>query len=235
MKKFYSQWSIALVCCILGIMISYQFRIINSQEKNLNTDKVNPEIVQEVEGLKKQKLDLEKNLNGLQSQLKKYEEAAAGKNEISKEMLKKLEDTRMMIGETDITGEGIILYITPQTEIFGNNSGQPINDRDLVFIANELNSAGAEAISINDIRIMARTGIRNARNAILINDSKISPWKRITIKAIGDKKLLDGALNFPGNLPDFTDCKVEIQQSNDIKINKNTKSYKFEYAKPVKE
>ena len=151
-------------------------------------------------------------------------------------LYKELEETRILTGGTEVEGEGMIIYITPKSNIFGSNSeDQRINDTDLVHIVNELNAADAEAISINDIRLTSRSGIRNAGNAIIINDERISYNKRVTIKAIGKKDILESAISFPGAIPQELSqtCDITMEKSDKIKIPKYNKTYKFEFAKPI--
>ena len=131
---------------------------------------------------------MQKKIDELDAKTKEYENTAKGRDEQSGLLYKDLEETRILTGGTEVEGEGIIIYIDPKSDIFGSIAeDQRINDTDLVHIVNELNAAGAEAISINDIRLTSRSGIRNAGNAIIINDERISYSKRITIKAIGKK------------------------------------------------
>lgn len=61
-------------------------------------------------------------------------------------------------------------------------------------IVNELKYAGAEAISINGIRILAMTDITDATNdLLLINGQRISsPYE---VKAIGNQTYLYSTLN----------------------------------------
>lgn len=237
MKKIKSQISVSIVCCILGFMIAYQFKILNMRGNEAIISKSGTDITVEIEQYKKQKEDLEKKVNDLQSQLKNYENAAAGRSDVSKSILKELDDTRIMMGNTDVKGEGVNIYLTPNTGIFSNNNIERITDRHLVYLVNELRFAGAEAISINDYRITGRTGIRDSGNYILIDgDDKISPTSRITIKAIGDKTLLYSNLSFKEVFADFKGiCEIKFEKSDSIKINKNTKIYKLDYAKPIKQ
>lgn len=237
MKKIGSQISVSIVCCILGFMVAYQFRMLNSKNNsNVVLSKDSADITVEIEQYKKQKDELEKKVNELQSQLKNYENAAAGKSEASKELLKELDSTRLLIGSTDVHGEGVIVYLTPENELFSNNNIAHVTDRDLVYIVNELRFAGAEAISINDIRITGMAGIRNSGNYIIVNgDDKISPESRIVIKAIGDKNLLYSDLSFPEVFSDFKGvCDVKFEKADDVKIGKYNKSYKLSFVKPVK-
>lgn len=238
MRRVRSQVGVAVVCAILGFMVAYQFKVLMKQDKaQLNTNSKNStDVTVEIEQYKKQKQELEAKVDDLQNQVKNYEKAAAGKSDATKNLLQELDDTRMLTGMTDVKGQGITIYLTPNTNIFGNSTDDHLTDKHLVYLVNELRFAGAEAISINDIRVVSRTGIRNAGNYILINDEKISPSRRIVIQAIGDKNLLYSAMSFPEVFSDFKGlCDVKFEKSDDITIKKYNKTYKFDYAKPIKQ
>lgn len=237
MKKYKSQITVAVVCCILGFMLAYQFRILNKRANAANIGGATTDITLEIEQYKKQKEELQKSINDLQVKVKKYEEAAASRSAETKNILEELENTRLLTGTKDVKGPGVILYLNPKTKILGNDvPGEHITDKHLVYIVNELISAGAEAISINDARITPRTGIRTSGNNILINEERISPFERITIKAIGNKDLLYSTLSFPGVLTDFLPISIpEYDKYDNIEIKRYNKTFKFEYAKPVKE
>ncbi|MCB2288910.1 DUF881 domain-containing protein [Clostridium sp. CS001] len=236
MKKLWSQISIGIVCILLGFMITYQFKMISKQSLVTDTDKNSPEILMENEQLKKSKEELKKKIDELNAKTKEYENVARGRDEQSELLYKELEETRILTGGTEVEGKGLIIYITPKSNIFGSSAeSQRINDSDLVHIVNELNAADAEAISINDIRLTSRSGIRNAGNAIIINDEKVSYNKRITIKVIGRQDILEGAMSFSGAIPQnlMLNCDISTEKSDKIKIEKYNKTYKFEYAKPI--
>jgi len=236
MKKFRSQMSIGIICVLLGFMISYQFKMISKQNLVADTNNNTPEIITENEQLKKSKQEMQKKIEELDAKTKEYENAAKGRDEESGLLYKDLEETRILTGGTEVGGQGIIIYITPKSDIFGSDpQKQLIDDKDLVHIVNELNIADAEAISINDIRLTSRSGIRNAGNTIIINDERISYNKRIIIKAIGKKDLLEGAISFPGAIPQELSqaCDITMEKSDKIVIPKYNKIYKFEFAKPI--
>ncbi|OAA83259.1 DUF881 domain-containing protein [Clostridium ljungdahlii] len=237
MRKVASQISVALVCCILGFMLTYQFRVLMRQDNTLNLNNQNSsDVTVEIEQYKKEKAALETKVNDLQNKVKGYEDAAASKSDSTKNLLDELESSRILMGEVDVKGQGVVIYLNPNSNLFGNSVNNHITDKDLVYLVNELRFAGAEAISINDIRIVSRTGIRTAGNYILINDEKISPSKRIVIQAIGDKSLLYSAMSFPEVFSDLKAiCDVKFEKSDSITIKKYNKPYKFEYAEPVKE
>lgn len=240
MKKLRSQITVALVCCILGFMLAYQFRILNKRSTIQNIGQNSTDLTVEIAQYKKQKEELQKNVNDLQAKIKVYEDSAANKNDETKTLLADLENSRMLAGMNDVQGQGVILYLTPNTTANGgiDLTSDRIIDKHLVYVVNELIAAGAEAISINDIRLTPRTGIRNAGNYILVNEERISPLDPITIKAIGDKNLLYGALAFPGVMSEINSvASYKYDKSDSIIISKNkyNKSLKFDFAKPVKQ
>ncbi|WP_027624718.1 DUF881 domain-containing protein [Clostridium lundense] len=236
MRKWGSQVSVALVCAILGFMLAHQFKVLLRQEK-ININPYNAaDITAEIEQYKNEKEKLNKKVDELEGKVKSYEEAAAGRDDATKNLLKELEDTRILTGTTDVHGEGVIIYLTPNSGIFGAGAEARITDRHLVYLINELKYSGAEAISINDIRITGRTGIRISGNSISINgEDRVSPSKRIVIKVIGYKKNLMELFDFPETLSEFKGiCEVKYEPVDDLKIEKYNKPYKFEYAEPVK-
>ncbi|QBD85142.1 DUF881 domain-containing protein [Clostridium tetani] len=235
MRKISSQVSVAIVCAILGFMVAYQFKVIFKQESLTVNPYNSADIVKEIEQYKKEKERLNIKINDLQGKVTEYEEAAANIDDTNKSLLKELEKTRLLTGTTDVEGPGITIYLVPSSGIFGNGN-MKISDRQLVYLVNELKFAGAEAISINDIRITGRTGIRISGDMISINgEDRVSPSKRITIKAVGNKTNLETIFSFPEVLINFKGiCDVKYETSDNIKIEKCNKTYKFEYAKPVK-
>lgn len=237
MKKYISQISVALVCFILGFILTYQFKLfIKQSDTTKAVTGANADINAEIEQYKKEKQDLEKQINDLQTKVKDYEKSMASESDSSKQLLNELNQTRILTGTTDVQGNGIILYLDPSDALATstNDDSNVITSNHLVFLVNKLISGGAEALSINDIRITPRTGIRNSGINIMINDEKISPKKKITIKAIGDKKLLKAAIEFPGAMDDFKSItKYSYETQDNIKILKYNKVFKTEFANPV--
>ncbi len=121
MKKFRSQISIGVICILLGFMITYQFKMISKQNSAADTNKNTPEIITENEQLKKSKEEMQKKIDELDAKTKEYENAARGRDEQSELLYKELEETRILTGGTEVEGEGITIYITPKSNIFGSN------------------------------------------------------------------------------------------------------------------
>lgn len=237
-----SQVLIAIVCALLGFLLAYQFKVLSNKniESNMSSYDKN-DIISEIESLKKEKEELTATNSKLSNELKQMEETAAKDGDLGKDIKNQLDNARMHLGVVDVKGQGIVLTISPKSSIFGSNqsdNNRDLGEEELVHIVNLLWYSGAEAISVNDIRITPQTGIKTAGNGIAIGSSgKVYPKDKIIVKAIGDKARLNVGISFPGSLeygalPNYNN---EVKAEDDISIGKATQSLKSDYIKSVKE
>jgi uncharacterized protein YlxW (UPF0749 family) len=233
MKRIKSQLGLGLICLILGLMISFQFKVTNNPQSLLNGRKIE-DTAQNLEDLKKQRDELLHQVQEYQKKVDAYEKNAASVSETAGKMKDELDRLRILAGLTDVEGQGIIITITPIVDVTTRQTSQ-VYYKDLIDVVNELNSAGAEAISINDERYVSRTQIREAGSVIKINDGKFDPTQPFVIKAIGDPKILEGAFKMPGSpvevIEKLSGCKVDIASSQNIKILKYNKYVDYKYIK----
>lgn len=231
---------IGVVCCVLGFMLSHQFKLLNGKGSKIIVGASTSgyyDLSSDNEELTKTKEQLEKENDKVLEELKKYENAATSKDEMAKDMKNQLDESRLLLGMTDVEGPGVTIYITPKSAIFSNNARQYLNYREIVYLINELYFTGAEAISVNDNRIVSQSVIKASNNneQLIVNDDKISPKNRIVIKAIGDKSKLEENLNFPQVLEfeGLINYDIKIEKSDNIKIPKYNKTYNDDFLKPV--
>ena len=103
----------------------------------------------------------------------------------------------MYLGKTDVEGQGITIKIQENTNQNNNSEEEsvtPISAEDLLVIVDYLKLAGAEAISINDQRIISTSEIVDigSNSIIFVNQQRVlAPY---TIKAIGDSTKLESTL-----------------------------------------
>ena len=91
MKKIGSQILVAIVCALLGFLLTYQFKLLTDKNKE-NVIENNSDILLEIENLKKEKKELEETNMSLSEELKKLEEAAAKEGEVEGEIKKLLDN-----------------------------------------------------------------------------------------------------------------------------------------------
>jgi len=237
MKKVTSQIFVAIVCAFLGFLLAHQFKLLNEKDK-MNVAIQNLDIMAEIDALKKEKEELTKENSSLAEELKQLEEAAAQEGDLEAEIKKQLDNARMNLGLVDVKGPGIIITITPKSNIFSSNTStsRSISEDEIVHVANSLRYIKAEAISVNDFRLTPQSGIKNSGDWIWIGTAgQIDPKEKIVIKAIGDKQALSVAANFQGvlNYGALQNYYCEVKESDEIIINKTNQSLKNEYIKPV--
>ena len=138
------------------------------------------------------------------------------------------------LGLTDVTGKGVIIKVDDAMvqSTFDPNS-TIVHAEDLISIVNELKNAGAEAISINDQRIVSNTVIECIGAVIKINGQRVgAPF---TIKAIGMPELLKNTYRNGGYLKVLEGDRIQVdfKTSDNITIPKYTGTYKFEYAQTI--
>ena len=144
----------------------------------------------------------------------------------------------MIIGLTDVEGPGIVVTLKDNSAVTAESisvtddiSLYLVHDSDLRTIINELKNAGAEAISINDQRVVITTSITCEGNVISVNDQKVS--SPFTIKAIGNSLSLYSALVRPGGYVERLNNKeiqTSVKRSDNIQINKYSGVINFKYG-----
>lgn len=132
-----------------------------------------------------------------------------------------LDYLRLLSGLADVTGEGVIITLD-DAEIPESDSVMDyiIHDSDILNVVNQLRLAGAQAISINNERIIATSEQLCAGPTIKINNNRYAvPYE---IKAIGDSDALYAAMKDSNIVKEMTELKkrVDLKQEKDIEIPK---------------
>ena len=99
-------------------------------------------------------------------------------------------DLELVTGYLAVTGPGVVVTLTdaPRGDQVSTQDVERVIDSDVQRAVNGLWYAGAEAVAINGQRLTARTAIRSAAGAILVNYRPLTPPYRIA--AIGDPDTL---------------------------------------------
>ena len=225
---------VLVICFILSTAITLQLRTMASEDAIASGTFGNGE-------LRDTLLKAEERYKSMQSQLS---ESTKELEKIRKETTKEgstdkndeINRNNMILGLTDVTGPGLVITAkdgTP-TGALDNMSLFLIHDADLREIVAELWNAGAQAISINDQRIVSSTCIMCAGNIISINNEKVnSPF---VIKAIGNQESLYG-IDRPGGYIQYMKAytSVELKKADSVDIAKFEGAISQKYITQVKE
>ncbi len=135
--------------------------------------------------------DLDKAVAELRGQVENAQVAAGRASQLSDEENKQKDALALAAGTVAVKGSGIVVKMSDAPRKSDQDGtkfdASRIQDRDLQLVVNALFAAGAEAVSINDNRVVAVTPIRAAGGTIVVNYRPVnSPYR---IDAIGaDKK-----------------------------------------------
>ena len=147
--------TLGIACFALVMVMSMQFKIVNETDITSIENMRETELRTELANWKTKYEETNQKYEETISKINEYKETKQSNEETSKLVEKELEQVNMPLGKNDIEGQGIEITIreTEKEEI------SRVTADDLIVIVNALRLSGAEAISINDERIINMTDI----------------------------------------------------------------------------
>ena len=188
--------------------VNYNQSIASLENKRLE------ELKEEVIRLQNQKNELQERYQKLEEENQTFARVKAGDSEAVQQLKNNLLKARIFAGLETVRGAGIIITLD-------DDYPWAVMDAHILDVVNELRASGAQAISVNDERVVAMTEIRSAGDYIMINGKQHkAPF---TIKAIANPNYLERALMMIGGVVENLEgdgLKVSIKKSDEIIINK---------------
>ena len=219
--------AVCIACFALVFVMSMQFKIVNQTDITAIENMRETELRTELANWKAKYQETETKYEEIEAKIEEYQKTKQSNEETGKIVEEELEQINMTLGKTDVEGEGIEITLR-ETE---NEEISKISANDLLVIVNSLKLAGAEAISINDERIINMSDIVTINDTFIkVNGQRIlAPY---VIKAIGNQTYLESALLGNGGYLDELEKighNVSIQKINKIKINPYKDEIKIKY------
>ncbi len=219
--------AIGIACFALVFVMLMQFKIVNQTDITAIENMRETELRTELANWKAKYEETELKYEEIREKIDEYKETKQSNEETEKLVDDELEQVNMTLGKTYVEGEGIEVTLR-DTE---NEEISKISSSDLLVIVNALKLAGAEAISINEERIV------NMSDIVTINDTfiKVNGQRILApyiIKAIGNQTYLESALLGNGGYVDELKKighDVSIVKINKVKINQYNDEIKIKY------
>lgn len=185
--------SIACTALILTMIMFTQFKTVDETDITAIETMRETELRTELTEWKQKNEEIEEKVKETEGKIKEYRDELQNDENSFKLLENEVKEAEAYVGYTSLKGEGIVVTL--------RDTEMEISSSDLLNLVNELNAAGAEAISINDERIVSMSDISLVNNRIiLVNANRISsPY---IVKAIGDKKYFESALTIKGGYID---------------------------------
>lgn len=226
---------LGIMCLLLTYGICVQIKTVKNSNSTISQDyeenNLRAEVLKYKEKYDRKYEDLEK----VEQEFEKEREDASINNKQLEELERQIKEGNKIIGFSEVSGPGVTLTLSDSkitgTTITTDLNDLLVHDMDILSVINELKNAGAEAISINEQRVVINSSIVCGGNIITINGQKVgAPFK---IKAIGLPEQL-AALSRPGGylsiLKDYG-IGTDLKKSDNITIVKYPGVINFKYAK----
>ncbi|MFJ4330328.1 MULTISPECIES: DUF881 domain-containing protein [unclassified Streptomyces] len=167
---------------------------------------------------------LEDEKQGLEKQRDELENSSDQAEEARKQTLEKERQLGILAGTVAAQGPGITVTIE-------DTKGTVEADM-LLDAIQELRAAGAEAIQVNGVRVVAGTYLADADNSVSVDGNKINAPYRFQV--IGEPQDLEPALNIPGGVVQTLEkeqATVTVERSSKIVVDALRAAERPDYAR----
>ena len=239
MKMTNAQIAIGSICLIMAFAITLQIRSVSYNRVN------NPEASRAADLTRQLREEKDKNealmaqLYTLKDDLQEFKEEAATSSDYSKVLSNQLKRAEILAGLTAVEGAGLIVTVRDSRQPSMSNVDPNlyiVHDTDILWIMNELNDAGAEAIQINGERVVSTTEVRCAGSTISINNNRFA--EPFEIMAIGDAANMENALMMRDGVYDNLrgyGVDITVKKASKLTINAYKGNINFSHATAVQE
>nr|WTB29811.1 DUF881 domain-containing protein [Streptomyces sp. NBC_00830] len=217
-----AQLIVALLLFVLGLGLAIQVRS-NSDNSALRGAR-QEDLVRILDELDDRTQRLEDEKQRLDDQRTELENSSDQAEEARKQTVEKERQLGILAGTVAAHGAGIALTI--------NDPGGAVEPDMLLDALQELRAAGAEAIEVNGVRVVANTYFSGDGGDIRVDDRRISaPY---VFKVIGKPQDLEPALNIPGGVVQTLEkeqATVHVAQADDIVVDALRPAKRPDYAR----
>ena len=185
MHALRSQATIAAVACLLGLLVVLQLRA-QTADTGLS-NKSAQDLTGIVGNLNTENDRLRAEIAALDTQLEELRTDHAGGASSVEQIQAELAKIRAWAGLDPVAGKGVTITVS------GDIDARGVND-----LLNELHNAGAEAIAIEDVRVVSRTTVSGVPGSLDVGGFLLRDPLRI--QAIGRPEVLVGSLTRAGGI-----------------------------------
>lgn len=194
MKGKIHGWQIYLAATflLLGILISTQIQTQNRLDSDLSSQSTSDLTIM-IKNLTDRRLQLTEELAEAEYNLELYQEEYLDDSLLLSQISSDIARLELINGTTPAKGPGITVTVS------GN-----LLASDLAVLVNEFWAAGAEAVSINDVRITPYTGFDyiGTSTATYLTCGGEVLTEPIILQAVGNSATLERSLTMPGGIAD---------------------------------
>ena len=220
------RWASVLACGLLGFLLVAQFRATENLDARLDIER-EEDLAQILADLSTQNDRLQEEITSLRLTLLSFENSAETEELALRSLRRRLDELRILAGTVAVEGEGVEMTIEdPQLQV---------TQELLVDTVQELRDAGAEVITVNDVRLIVSSAF-TTRNGRLVLDG--APLELpIVMRAIGPADTISEALTIPGGAIDSLQSRpqvvVSVETHEELTLPARAEAAPFVYGEPV--
>jgi uncharacterized protein YlxW (UPF0749 family) len=221
-----SQVAIALVTALLGFLLATQYQAREGLKTRLAGER-EADLAQILSNLSTSTDQLQDEIIDFRVRLQETKGSAEQERILVDNARRQLESLRILLGMVAVKGEGIIVTISDPSGTIGPEI--------LLDAVQELRDAGAEAIDINGVRIVASSSFGGSPGGLSVSGSPIqSPY---VLTAVGSSETLAEAVKIPGGVVDTINARqgasIIVGERRLVKIVSLRPAPRFTYATPT--
>ena len=187
---------------LFGLLVTLQWR--TQAERSELSVRYNAPLIDAAKALQKEQDDLKTQLAQLRARLDEIQRNASSQSGAAKELQTRLDELKASAGLTPQTGDGIIVQLDDARNV--SVSSRDVDKSichatDLTDIINTAWKGGAQAMAVNDERIVSSSSVYCVGSTIMVNGTLMSP--PFSIAAIGPQNAMLAAFDDPTQLQDI--------------------------------
>ncbi|MFK0296982.1 DUF881 domain-containing protein [Streptomyces sp. NPDC090442] len=216
------QLIVALLLFILGLGLAIQVR--STSDSSALRGARQEDLVRILDELDNRSQRLTEEQRRLEGQKTELENSSDQAEEARKQTVEKEQQLGVLAGTVAAQGPGINLTI--------DDPHHSVEADKLLDTIQELRAAGAEAVQVNNVRVVASTYFSDLRGGVDVDGKRVTPPYRF--KVIGKPEDLEPALNIPGGVVQTLEkeqAKVSVSRQEKIVVDALRQAKRPDYAR----
>ncbi|QJW36821.1 DUF881 domain-containing protein [Cellulosimicrobium protaetiae] len=218
-----SQIVVGILCALLGFALVVQ--VSQTQEDQLSSLRQS-DLVRLLDDVTQRSGELEDQISSLEATRDELQ-SGSGRERAALELAEQQAQTLgILSGRLPAEGPGVEIEVVEGAE--------PLDAFALFNVLEELRNAGAEAMEVNGVRLVASSYFEDSADGIVVDGQQISSPYRWTV--IGDPSTLETALEIPGGAMASlrsAGARTTITQQDRVEVTATVEPRAPEYATPV--
>lgn len=215
-----------LACAALGFLLVTQLRATENVEARLDVER-EEDLAQILADLSAESDRLQGEITSLRLTLLAFENSAEGEDLALRSLQSRLAELQVLAGTVPVEGEGVRLTVEdPESQV---------TQELLVDTVQELRDAGAEAIAVNEVRLIASSAFTTRNGKVVLDGTPLQA--PLTINAIGPPDTIAKALAIPGGAVDSLQSRPQVtavvESLEELTIPQRPEPMPFVYGEPL--